>query len=121
MLGYGNPHPPDHPHRTLLEDIDWESPPTVGPETSFEKSLHGVGSTSTASNGTWSELHGRQMSSCSISLNSKKSSRPKFFRKLNFEQSTILSELEESRQDGAYAEPEMSVENVVKTSSTNSV
>ncbi|SER51373.1 BREX-5 system adenine-specific DNA-methyltransferase PglX [Natrinema salaciae] len=37
MLGYGNPNPPDHPHRSLLDEIDWEIPSEVEPETSIEE------------------------------------------------------------------------------------
>ncbi|GAB6880104.1 BREX-1 system adenine-specific DNA-methyltransferase PglX [Halorubrum gandharaense] len=37
MIGYGNPHPPDHPHRTLLEKIDWEAPPEASPDTSMKQ------------------------------------------------------------------------------------
>ena len=37
MIGYGNPHPPDHPHRTLLEEIDWEAPPEASPDTSMKQ------------------------------------------------------------------------------------
>ncbi len=36
MLDYGNPNPPNHPHRTLLKDIDWETPPTEDQATSIE-------------------------------------------------------------------------------------
>ncbi|WP_435075263.1 BREX-5 system adenine-specific DNA-methyltransferase PglX [Halorubrum sp. HHNYT27] len=37
MLGYGNPNPPDHPHRTLLEEIDWETPPKMDRKTSIKE------------------------------------------------------------------------------------
>jgi len=37
MLGYGNPNPPDHPHRTLLKEIDWETPPEMDQEASIDE------------------------------------------------------------------------------------
>jgi type I restriction-modification system DNA methylase subunit len=37
MIGYGNPNPPDHPHRSLLDDIDWETPPEASLDASIEE------------------------------------------------------------------------------------
>jgi len=36
MIGYGNPTSPNHPHRTLLDDIEWEKPPQKEKSTSIE-------------------------------------------------------------------------------------
>ena len=37
MLGYGNPNPPNHPHRTLLETIDLPTPPEKDPTTTIQE------------------------------------------------------------------------------------
>ncbi len=37
MVGHGSPHSPNHPHRTILDEVPWRAPPKVSPDTSFEE------------------------------------------------------------------------------------
>ncbi len=37
MTGYDAPHTPNHPHRTILNEVPWKAPPQVESETDFQQ------------------------------------------------------------------------------------